>query len=62
MGLDTKTYWLTDRQSQCDFDFHKSKSKADADRDRVSKKEEENSLSKKWSDTEPEDRSLNYVL
>jgi hypothetical protein len=19
--LDTKTYWLTDRQSQCDFDF-----------------------------------------
>jgi hypothetical protein len=21
MGLETKTYWLTDRQSQCDFDF-----------------------------------------
>jgi hypothetical protein len=21
MGLDTKIYWLTDRQSQCDFDF-----------------------------------------
>jgi hypothetical protein len=21
MGLDTKTYWLTDRQSQCDCDF-----------------------------------------
>jgi hypothetical protein len=21
MGLDTSTYWLTDRQSQCDFDF-----------------------------------------
>jgi hypothetical protein len=21
MGLDTKTYWLNDRQSQCDFDF-----------------------------------------
>jgi hypothetical protein len=21
MGLDTKTYRLTDRQSQCDFDF-----------------------------------------
>jgi hypothetical protein len=21
MGLDTKTYWLTDRQSQYDFDF-----------------------------------------
>jgi hypothetical protein len=21
MGLDTKTYWLSDRQSQCDFDF-----------------------------------------
>jgi hypothetical protein len=21
MGLDTKTYWLTDRQSQSDFDF-----------------------------------------
>jgi hypothetical protein len=22
MGLGTKTYWLTDRQSQSDFDFH----------------------------------------
>jgi hypothetical protein len=22
MGLDTKTYWLTGRQSQCDFDFN----------------------------------------
>jgi hypothetical protein len=21
MGIDTKTYWLTDRQSQCDFNF-----------------------------------------
>jgi hypothetical protein len=21
MGLDTKIYWLTDRQSQCDFNF-----------------------------------------
>jgi hypothetical protein len=21
MGVDTKVYWLTDRQSQCDFDF-----------------------------------------
>jgi hypothetical protein len=21
MGLDTKTYWLADSQSQCDFDF-----------------------------------------
>jgi hypothetical protein len=21
MGLGTKTYWLIDRQSQCDFDF-----------------------------------------
>jgi hypothetical protein len=21
MGLDAKTYWLIDRQSQCDFDF-----------------------------------------
>jgi hypothetical protein len=21
MGLDTKIYWLTDRQSQCTFDF-----------------------------------------
>jgi hypothetical protein len=21
MGLDTNIYWLTDRQSQCDFDF-----------------------------------------
>jgi hypothetical protein len=21
MGLDTEIYWLTDRQSQCDFDF-----------------------------------------
>jgi hypothetical protein len=25
MGLDTKTYWLTDCQSQCDFDFVRSK-------------------------------------
>jgi hypothetical protein len=24
MGLDTKTYWLTDRQSQCDFNFETS--------------------------------------
>jgi hypothetical protein len=21
MGLDSKSYWLTDRQSQCNFDF-----------------------------------------
>jgi hypothetical protein len=21
LGLDTKTYWLANRQSQCDFDF-----------------------------------------
>jgi hypothetical protein len=21
IGLDTKTYWLIDRQLQCDFDF-----------------------------------------
>jgi hypothetical protein len=21
MGFDTKTYWLTDRQSKCDFEF-----------------------------------------
>jgi hypothetical protein len=21
MGLDAKTYWLSDRQSQCNFDF-----------------------------------------
>jgi hypothetical protein len=21
MGLDTKTYWLTDRQSQCNFNL-----------------------------------------
>jgi hypothetical protein len=27
MGLDTKTYWLTDRQSQCDFDFELELSK-----------------------------------
>jgi hypothetical protein len=26
MGLDTKTYWLTDRQSQCNFDFDFDKS------------------------------------
>jgi hypothetical protein len=26
MGLDTKTYWLTDRQSQCDFHFDKNSS------------------------------------
>jgi hypothetical protein len=33
MGLDTKTYWLTDRQSQCDFDFDydSSSSKCSAD-------------------------------
>jgi hypothetical protein len=24
MGLDPKTNWLTDRQSQCDFDFEGS--------------------------------------
>jgi hypothetical protein len=24
MGLDTKTYWLTDRQSQCDFESESS--------------------------------------
>jgi hypothetical protein len=24
MGLDTKTYWLTDRQSQCNFNIPKS--------------------------------------
>jgi hypothetical protein len=24
MGLDTKTYWLTDRQSQCNFNFNSS--------------------------------------
>jgi hypothetical protein len=22
MGLDANTYWLTDRQSQCDYDFY----------------------------------------
>jgi hypothetical protein len=27
MGLDTKTYWLTDRQSQCDFDFENESSR-----------------------------------
>jgi hypothetical protein len=25
MGLDTKIYWLSDRQSQCDFDFDLTK-------------------------------------
>jgi hypothetical protein len=31
MGLDTKTYWLTDRQSQCDFDFeNKSRESSEA--------------------------------
>jgi hypothetical protein len=25
MGLDNQTYWLTDRQSQCDFDFDLTK-------------------------------------
>jgi hypothetical protein len=29
MGLDTKTYWLTDRQSQCDFDFDLSRNGID---------------------------------
>jgi hypothetical protein len=27
MGLDTKTYWLTDRQSQCNFDFDFNRSR-----------------------------------
>jgi hypothetical protein len=26
MGLDTKIYWLTDRQSQNDFDFNQENS------------------------------------
>jgi hypothetical protein len=30
MGLDTKTYWLTDRQSQCDFDFDSRVSRVEA--------------------------------
>jgi hypothetical protein len=34
MGLDTKTYWLTDRQSQCDFDFD-SDSDSEGDSDSV---------------------------
>jgi hypothetical protein len=34
MGLDTKTYWLTDRQSQCDFDF-------DVDFDSIQRAEEQ---------------------
>jgi hypothetical protein len=31
VGLDTKTYWLTDRQSQCDFDFDFKKSRNQSD-------------------------------
>jgi hypothetical protein len=33
MGLDTKTYWLTDRQSQCDFDFDFDLFESDQDSD-----------------------------
>jgi hypothetical protein len=46
MGLNTKTYWLTDRQSQCDFDLvfgHKFRSevqKREAEYDRMGKKKE----------------------
>jgi hypothetical protein len=28
MGLDIKTYWVSDRQSQCDFDFDRESSEA----------------------------------
>jgi hypothetical protein len=28
MGLNTKTYWLADRQSQCDFDFDREVSRS----------------------------------
>jgi hypothetical protein len=27
MGIDTKTYWFIDRQSQCDSDFELARSK-----------------------------------
>jgi hypothetical protein len=29
MGLDAKTYWLTDRQTQCNFDFDLSQMRLD---------------------------------
>jgi hypothetical protein len=76
MGLDTKTYLLTDRQSQCDFDFDrnileleknylKSKAVSQVSTDKQLRGEiqpECGRLSKKWSDAEPEDKSLVYVL
>jgi hypothetical protein len=34
MWLDTKTYWLTDRQSQCDFDFDLAVSRESLQADR----------------------------
>jgi hypothetical protein len=51
MGLDTKTYWLTDCQSQCDFDFDFDfvvrRSLATEDRSRWTlKQRKESSLSK----------------
>jgi hypothetical protein len=30
MGLDTKIYWMTDSQSQCDFDSESEKLDAEA--------------------------------
>jgi hypothetical protein len=38
MGLDTKTYLLTDRQSQCDFDFERMLHKDYDRKDSVEKK------------------------
>jgi hypothetical protein len=45
MGLDTKTYWLTDRQSQCDFE-----SDFDFDNEKVLRRQmEEKELNVRWS-------------
>jgi hypothetical protein len=61
MGLDTKTYWLTDRQSQCNFDLTWSISREwrDSSEQRRRRTEEVQNC-QKWS--EPEDKSLVNVL
>jgi hypothetical protein len=37
MGLDTKTYWLTDRESQSDFDIEKSQLLSEVERVQLKK-------------------------
>jgi hypothetical protein len=38
MGLDTKTYWLTDSQSQCDLDYESLETAVD-DSEEMARKE-----------------------